>query len=336
VRDEALLEEVLDGLRAERKTLPCKLLYDERGAELFERICELDAYYPTRTEIALLEQNLPEIAELVGACARVIEPGQAEGVKTRLLLESLDQPSVYIPIDVGDEQLERTAAELRRHHPGVEIRPLHADYTIPLTLPKATKSHLRTLVFFPGSTIGNFEPAEARAFLARFATLAGPHAMLLLGADSTHDPKALVRAYDDEKGLTAAFDLNVLAHVNRRAHANFDLSAFVHRAVWNAAASRVEMHLVSCKKQTVRVGDDIIRFEQGESIVTEHCYKHSPAQLEEIVGRAGWNVREVFEDGPNAMRLWLCEASCAVPARLGGADVDLEALEEAEAAACGA
>jgi L-histidine N-alpha-methyltransferase len=332
-RDEAFLEDVLDGLRAEPKTLPCKLLYDERGSEIFERITELDAYYPARTEIALLERHLPEIAELVGPCARVIEPGSSDGVKTGLVLEALDQPSVYVPIDVSGEQLERTAKKLRNQHPGVEIRPLHADYTIPLTLPKAQKSHLRSLVFFPGSTIGNFEPAEARAFLARFATLAGPHAMMLLGADSTDDPKALTRAYDDEKGLTAQFDLNVLAHVNRRAHAKFDPDTFVHRAVWNAALSRVEMHLVSVKRQTVRVGDEIVRFAEGESIVTEHCYKHSSEALEQMVRRAGWTVREVFAGAERGMRLWLCEVGAVLPARLGGLDVDWEAMEEAEAAA---
>ena len=306
--EDALGDEVLAGLRAPRKHLPCKLLYDERGAALFERICELDAYYPTRTEIALLEQHLAGIAAQVGPRARVIEPGSGEGLKTRRLLQALEAPAVYIPIDVSGEQLERTATRLRQEHPGLEVRPLHGDYTSRLVLPETRRSVGRSLVFFPGSTIGNFEPAEASAFLERFAALAGAGALLLLGADSTDDAEVLLPAYDDEDGVTAEFDLNLLSHVNRRLDATFDPQTFAHRAIWNETRARIEMHLVSRKAQTVRVGGQLVHFARGEAIVTEHCYKHPPAVLESLLARAGWRVRDVYTGSPQPMRLWLCEA----------------------------
>jgi L-histidine N-alpha-methyltransferase len=299
---------VLDGLRAAHKHLPCSLLYDARGAALFERICGLDAYYPTRTEIALLERHLGEIAAEVEPRARVIEPGSGEGIKTRRLLQALDAPALYVPIDVAREQLDRTAARLRADFPGLEVAPLWGDYTTPLRLPAAAaRVPGRTLVFFPGSTIGNFEPADARDFLERLAELAGDGARLLLGADSTNDPDVLLRAYDDEDGVTAAFDLNLLAHVNRTHAASFDLDAFAHRAVWNAARSRVEMHLVSRVRQVVRVAGELVRFASGEPIVTEHCYKHSADATRALLAQAGWKVRKAFTGAPHPMRLWWCE-----------------------------
>jgi L-histidine N-alpha-methyltransferase len=302
---------VLDGLRAAHKRLPCSLLYDARGAALFERICTLDAYYPTRTEIALLEANIAEIAADVGPGARVIEPGSGEGVKTRKLLGALERPAAYVPIDVSAEQLRSTAAKLRAAFPGLEVAPLAGDYTTKLTLPEVRASYARTLVFFPGSTIGNFEPEDARDFLARFAEMAGPGARLLLGADGTSDVDVLLRAYDDEEGVTAEFNLNLLAHVNQLYDAAFDHDAFAHRSVWNAARSRIEMHLVSRVRQSVRVGGDLggewIHFARGESIVTEHCYKHSAESIRELLAAAGWRVRSVYTGAPQPMRLWACE-----------------------------
>jgi L-histidine Nalpha-methyltransferase len=309
LRRDAEVDDVLEGLRATHKRLPCRLLYDARGAELFERICTLDAYYPTRTEIALLEAHLGEIAFDVGAGARVIEPGSGEGVKTLRLLEALEAPVQYVPIDVSAEQLATTAERLRATFPGLEVAPVCGDYTRPLELPAAPATAERALVFFPGSTIGNFEPADARAFLHRFAELAGPGARLLIGADTTTDADVLLRAYDDEEGVTAAFDLNVLEHVNRAYGADFDPHAFTHRAVWNAARSRVEMHLVSRFRQTVRVGGELVHFARGEAIVTEHCYKHTPEAAAELFAGAGWHIRKVFTGAPQPMRLWLCETA---------------------------
>jgi dimethylhistidine N-methyltransferase len=297
-------DEVIAGLRAPRKHLPCKLLYDARGAELFEQICTLDEYYPYRTELALLDQHLPAIAAAVGPGARVIEPGSGAGRKTRRLLAALDRPAMYIPIDVSAEQLAVTVRELRAQHPSLEIAPIAADYAAPLELPVGGD---RSLVFFPGSTIGNFEPDDARQFLARFAELAGPGAALLLGADANGDPYTLLPAYDDARGVTAAFDLNALAHLNRSHGATFDLSAFMHRAVWNTARSRIEMHLVSRRRQIVEVAGELIQLERGEPIVTEHCYKHAPDALAGLLAAAGWRVRQTFADADGRMRLWLGE-----------------------------
>jgi len=304
--DEA--DDVLAGLRASRKSLPCRLLYDDVGAELFEQICTLDAYYPTRTELALLEQHLPQIAHHVGPAARVIEPGSGDGRKTRKLLRALDAPSSYVPIDIAHDQLHRMAQALRRALPAVEIAPVTADYSAAFELPAPQRAFRRTLVFFPGSTIGNFEPGEARRFLARLAELAGGDRMLLLGADATRDPGVLLRAYDDEHGVTAAFDKNVLAHLNRTRGASFDLDAFAHRAVWNAGASRVEMQLVSQRRQVVRIAGEPISFAAGEAIVTEHCYKHTPAAMHALLAMSGWRPRQVFTAATMPFRLWLCEA----------------------------
>jgi dimethylhistidine N-methyltransferase len=304
-------DDVLAGLRAPHKHLPCRLLYADGGAELFERICTLDAYYPTRTELGLLEQHLPQIAHHVGPAARVIEPGSGEGKKTRMLLHALDAPASYIPIDIAGDQLRRMAVKLRAELPDVEIAPVVADYSEPLELPAPQRAFRRTLVFFPGSTIGNFEPDEARRFLARLAAIAGDDRLLLLGADATRDADKLVRAYDDEHGVTAAFNKNALAHLNRSRGATFDLDAFEHRAVWNAAASRVEMHLVSTRRQAVRVAGELIKLADGEPIVTEHCYKHTPAAMHALLALAGWRPRQVFTAAATPFRLWLCEPLAA-------------------------
>lgn len=303
-------DDIVAGLRAPRKHLPCRLLYDARGAQLFDQICTLDEYYPYRSEIALLEQHLPAIAQAVGPAARVIEPGSGAGRKTRMLLSALDRPATYIPIDVSAEQLATTARDLHAEFSSLEIVPIAADYTAELTLPPPPHPG-RTLVFFPGSTIGNFEPEDARRFLARFATLAGPDAAIVLGADSNADADALLRAYDDAQGVTAAFDLNVLAHLNGTHAATFDLAAFMHRAVWDAARSRIEMHLVSRRRQVVHLAGEPIRFERGEPIVTEHCYKHPPEVLAALLDASGWRVRQVYADPPGRMRLWLGERARA-------------------------
>lgn len=308
-------DEVLAGLLAPNKHLPCKLLYDARGAELFEQICTVGAYYPTRAEVALLEASMTSIAAVVGTEARVIEPGSGAGTKTRMLLAALERPSAYVPIDVSEEQLVGTAVALRATFPEVDIQPVWGDYTAPLALPAAPTTAARTLVFFPGSTIGNFEPEAAREFLAHLRTLAGPSSMLLLGADANNDAHSLINAYDDPEGVTAQFNLNILAHINRTHSATFDLDAFMHRAVWNAARSRVEMHLVSRRAQTANVADRSIRFRRGEVIVTEHCYKHSPTVMAGLLARAGWQLRQVFKDPQSRMHLWLAEAG---PSGSGG------------------
>jgi len=305
----ASYDEVLSGLCQPIKSLPCKLLYDAAGAELFEQITEVEDYYLTRAEHALLEAELPAIAALVGPRARVIEPGSGAGKKTRMLLGALDAVATYVPIDVSADQLADNAAALRAEFPGLEVLPVLGDYTQAIEMPVSERQHERTLVFFPGSTIGNFEPEAARQFLRRLADLAGPDAMLLLGADANANRDELLRAYDDSEGVTAAFDLNVLAHINRTHGATFDLDQFMHRAVWNAAKSRIEMHLVSKRAQTVKVGGTTFTFARGEPIVTEHCYKHAPDALAQILRDSGWSVTRTFADPAQRMRLWLATSA---------------------------
>jgi dimethylhistidine N-methyltransferase len=298
-------DDVLTGLRSPRKHLPCRLLYDARGAELFDQICALDEYYLTRSELALLDRHLPQIAAAIGPEACVIEPGSGAGTKTRMLLTALERALEYVPIDVNAEQLVHTAAAMRKSFPELAVHPMCGDYTGAIRLPSAQLPTRRTVVFFAGSTIGNFEPEDACRFLTRWAAVTDPNAMILIGADSNTDPESLVRAYDDADGVTAAFNLNVLAHLNRTHAATFDLEAFMHRAVWNAAKSRIEMHLVSRQRQRVTVSGERIGFERGEAIVTEHCYKHPPAVFEALLRRSGWRVHQAFVDPRGRLRLWL-------------------------------
>ena len=302
-------DDVLAGLRAPHKQLPCRLRYADTGAELFERICALDAYYPTRTELALLAEHLHQIAHHVGPSARVIEPGSGDVKKTRMLLRGLEQPTSYVPIDIAHDPLHRLADQLRSELPGVDVAPVMADYSEAFELPVPQHAFKRTLVFFPGSTIGNFEPDAARQLLARLAHVAGPDRMLLLGADGTRDPDLLRSAYEDEHGLTAQLNKNALVHLNAARDATFDLDGFSHRAVWNPAASRVELHLVSKRRQVVRVAGEAITFVADESIITEHCYKHTPAAMHALLASAGWRPRQVFTASATPFRLWLCEPS---------------------------
>jgi L-histidine N-alpha-methyltransferase len=301
---------VLAGLGARRKQLPSGLLYADAGAELFARISTLEGYYPTRAELALLDDYLPQIAHHVGPGARVIEPGCPAGNDVRRtckLLRGLDAPSGYVAVDVHHDALRRLAGALRGELPHIAIQPVTADYTESFELPPPEHAFKRSLVFMPGMTIGGFEPAEARAALTRLAHVAGSDRMLLLGADGTRDPEVLLRAYEDDRGATAAFAKNALVQLNRTHGASFDPDAFYHRAVWNPEASRVELHLVSNRRQVVRVAGSTIALSIDEPIVTEHCYKHTPAAMHGLLTTAGWRPRQVFTSAVTPFRLWLCE-----------------------------
>lgn len=300
-------DDVLDGLRARTKRLPCRLLYDAHGADLFERITGLDEYYPTRTELRLLDAHLPAIAADVGVAARVIEPGSGASIKTRRLLRALDRPASYVGIDVAAEALAYAEKMLRAEFRDLDVHTIAADFTRPFRLPMPRRPIGKTLVFFPGSTIGNFEPYAAVDFLGGLARTAGGNARLLLGADGTRDRNVLIPAYDDREGVTAAFNKNVLTHLNNARGATFDLDLFAHRAVWNEAQSRIEMHLVSQCEQDVDVGGERIHFAAGEPIVTEYSYKHSLHAMRGLLMAAGWHVRAVYTAPEHPMRLWLCE-----------------------------
>lgn len=298
----ALAAEVLRGLQSARKTLPPKLFYDATGARLFERICEQPEYYPTRAELEILEARAPEIAALAGPRCALIEYGSGAGVKVTLLLDAMDRPAAYVPIDISHEQLRSVAADLAAAYPDVAVRPLCGDYSQPLELPPLPPD-ARRVGFFPGSTIGNFQPAEATAFLRRVRRTVGAHGALILGVDRRKDPAVLHAAYNDAAGVTAAFNLNLLTRLNRELGADFDVERFAHRAFFNDAASRVEMHLVSLDDQAVHVAGAAIRFEAGETIWTESSYKYDEARLDDVVGAAGFRVRTRWTDAGD--RFWV-------------------------------
>jgi dimethylhistidine N-methyltransferase len=299
---EELLEDVLDGLGGTPKTLPAKLFYDDRGAELFEQICTLDEYYLTRSEIEILRARAPEIARLAGAECALIEYGSGAGLKIRLLLDALERPVAYVPIDISSEQLGRVAAQLASEYPSVEVRPLAADYTRHIQLP-ALPSHARHVAFFPGSTIGNFHPAEATAFLSRVRRVVSSHGALVLGVDRRKNVDVLNAAYDDALGVTAEFNLNMLRRINRELGATFDIARFRHRAFFNDAASRVEMHLESLDRQCVQIAGTRIAFAKGETIWTESSYKYDEEQLAAVVGAAGFRIARLWTD--SADNFWV-------------------------------
>ena len=281
---------VLQGLRGTPKTLPCKFFYDAEGSRLFDRICELPEYYPTRTECALLQARATEVAALVGPHAGLVEFGSGAGVKVRLLLAALRYPAAYVPVDISRGHLLAAAASLASDFPGLRIAPVCADYTGRFALPRLPGSRPRRLAgFFPGSTIGNFTPAEAAGFLRRTGQLLGRGSMMIVGVDLLKDAAVLEAAYDDAAGVTAAFNLNLLARINRELDADFDLAAFSHEARWNAGESRVEMHLVSRAAQSVRIGGDRVGFARGESVHTENSYKYTLAGFAAIARSAGYD-----------------------------------------------
>jgi dimethylhistidine N-methyltransferase len=279
--------EALAGLTAMPKTLPAKLFYDEAGCRLFGRITELPEYYLTRTERGLLAALAPEIGGTVPAGAALVEYGASSETKAAVILERMRDPLAYVPIDVAAPALDEMAA--RMADGPVTVYPVVADFLAPLDLPGAIAG-LPRAGFFPGSTIGNLAPDEAVRFLRQARATLGAGTFFVVGADLRKDPDLLVPAYDDAEGVTAAFNINVLARLNREAHADFDLRRFRHEARWNDAESRIEMHLVSDAAQTVRVADHDIRFVAGESIHTENSYKHSAGAFRALAERGGWSV----------------------------------------------
>ena len=294
--DDGFLRDVLDGLRRPRKRLPCKYFYDDAGSRLFDRICELDEYYPTRCELDLLHRHAGEMADAAGRRAVLIEYGSGSGLKTRLLLERLREPAAYVPVDISGEHLERSAARLARRYPRLPVLPVAADFTRPFALPPLPPNAGRRVVFFSGSTIGNFRPAEAVRLLAQMARLCGPGGALLIAADLKKDRAVLEAAYNDQAGVTAAFNLNLLTRINRELGADFDPATFRHHAFYNERRGRIEMHLVSRKQQIVTVGGAVVAFARGESVRTEYSYKYGLADFAALAARAGLRVGRVWTD----------------------------------------
>ena len=309
---DRLCEDVRVGLAATPKALAPKYFYDRRGAELFERICELDAYYPTRTELGILRDNVAEIARRLGPECRVVEYGSGSGIKTRILLEHLDRPVAYLPVDISRAQLMEFALSIAADLPALQVLPICADYTAPLPLPAASRPARRTAAFFPGSTIGNFEPADAEAFLARIAQTCGEGGACVIGVDLRKDAATLEAAYNDPEGVTAEFNLNLLDRINRECGTDFDRSAFRHHAPWDPEQGRIEMRLVSTRAQTVRIPADaagtpeqIVEFAEGEWITTEYSYKYRVDQVAALAERAGWQVEHRWCDERDWFSVWL-------------------------------
>jgi L-histidine N-alpha-methyltransferase len=299
--------DVLAGLSRRRKRLPAKYFYDAAGSRLFDAITELPEYYPTRTELGILRVHGGEMAARCGPRCLLVELGAGSLTKVRLLLDRLDRPAGYVPVDVSADHLRSAAAALADDYPALDVVPVAADFTRAFGLPDLPAA--RRVVFFPGSTIGNFDPPEADALLRRVARLVGPGGGLLLGIDLRKDVAVLERAYNDAAGVTAAFNRNLLVRINRELGGDFDLEGFAHRAVWNRHASRVEMHLVSTRAQRVFIAqiDLAITFREGEHIWTESSYKFVPGTVAARLSEAGFTPREQWVDREAQFSLTLAE-----------------------------
>lgn len=301
--------EVRRGLASTPKALSPKWLYDARGSALYELITEQPEYYPPATEAGIMERNAEAIARALGPAALVFEYGAGSAQKTVRLLETLERPAGYVPVDISPEFLGAAAQAVRETFPGLPVRPVVADFTASVPLPIGDLACARRVSFFPGSTIGNFDPPEARGLLQRMAADAGRGGALLLGVDLRKGPEILIPAYDDAKGVTAAFDLNLLERMNRELGGDFRPEAFRHRAVWNPERSRVEMHLVAQGDQAVRVAGETFTFRDGETIHTESSYKWDPAAFDALAAVAGWRPRRTWTDerGWYAVKLFEAE-----------------------------
>jgi dimethylhistidine N-methyltransferase len=299
-RYEQGLPEVLHGLLYSPRQLSHVWLYDDRGSRLFEQICQLPEYYLTRVETAIMHAHARAMAERIGPNASVIELGSGDGAKTRLLLDALSKPRHYLPIDIAASSLARTARALQRDYPHVQVLPVCADFTRQLELPPLADT--RRVIYFPGSTIGNYAAADAVRLLRRTRELAGDGGLALVGFDLVKERALLERAYDDSKGVTAEFNLNALRHVNRRLGVGFDLGHFRHRALWLEAEQRIEMHLVSVVDQTIRVGATPIRLPRGDFIRTEYCHKYTSETFATLAQQAGWSAVHGWTDE----RSWFC------------------------------
>jgi L-histidine Nalpha-methyltransferase len=291
-----LLSDVIAGLSSDPRTLPCKYFYDERGAALFRKICELPEYYITRTEIDILDRHRAEIASQLGPNIELIGLGTGAGTKTRILIEALERPAAYIPVDISEKQLRKSSALFGKILPDLEILPVCADYLQPVVLPSPHHKPARNVVYFPGSTIGNFEPNEALEFLRRIANVSGRGGGLLIGVDLQKDQSVIEAAYDDNARVTAQFNLNLLARLNREIGADFDLSQWRHRAIYNSEAGRIEMYLISVPDQTVHIGAREFHFRAGEKILTEHSYKHTPEGFIALARQAGFDFVKLWTD----------------------------------------
>lgn len=295
---ERFRDDVLAGLSNQPRSIPCKYLYDAKGSDLFERICETPEYYVTRADLALHEAHTREIASMIGAGAHIIELGSGAGIKTRWLLASLQAPRAYTPIEISAAALTQSTRDLETGFPEIEIRPVQADYTCPISDedlaldPPAT----RRIVYFPGSTISNFDHEEATVFLERLRRIAGPGGAVLIGVDLVKPVARLIAAYDDAGGITAAFNRNLLERLRRELDAEIDAEAFSHEARWDDSLERIEMHLVARYPTRIVIGKHEFALQEGESIHTESSHKYSVASFRKLAQRAGLRSEKVWFD----------------------------------------
>lgn len=295
---EEEVDEVLNGLRSDQKYLPCKLFYDDAGSKLFDQICELEEYYPTRTEIGILKDNMNEIASLFDKETVLIEFGSGSSIKTQMLLESIEGLGAYVPIDISVGHLYSTANRLRETYTNLKVVPHVADYTQPLKYPAAINEFKKRIIFFPGSTIGNFTRQEAKEFLSLIAKDAGPDSGLIIGFDLQKEIKVLEDAYNDRKGITAEFNLNILHHLNKKYECQFDVSQFEHYAPYNIKDGRIEMYLRSMLDQKVIfMGEEVI-FKAGELVLTEYSYKYTLESFASLTN-GSFNMQKTWMDNRN-------------------------------------
>lgn len=298
---EQMARDVVEALsRSPQKELPTQYLYDERGSALFDKICELPEYYPTRTELAIMEQHAAAMATAAGPGALVIEYGSGSSVKTRRLLEQLEQPAGCVLVDISREHLLRSADELAARFPEVEVLPVCADFTTPFEIPTPAATVQSRVVYFPGSTIGNFLPSNATRLLQQMAEQVGPGGGLLIGTDLRKDPAMLEAAYNDAQGVTAAFNLNLLRRINRELSANFDLDGFRHEAIYDEELGRIEMLLLSRHAQEVTVAGQSFWLSAGETIRTEFSHKYAVEGFHRLAAKAGFAPQQVWTD-PNSL-----------------------------------
>jgi len=287
---------VQTGLAQRQRRLPCKYFYDQRGSQLFDEICELDEYYLTRTELDIMERHAAEMASAIDAGVMLIEFGSGSSIKTKLLLDQLDRPAAYVPVDISKKHLHLTANKLSHNYPGLEVLPVCADFTKPFQLPISEQTPTHNAVYFPGSTIGNFTPHAAKALLSQIAQLCGSGGGLLIGVDLQKDVAVIESAYNDAGGVTAQFNLNLLRRINQELGANFALDQFEHSAVYNRAAGRVEIGLRSVCKQNVELAGEVYRFDENEIVLTEYSTKYTINGFAELAAHAGYELHNYWTD----------------------------------------
>jgi len=294
IENRNFLKDVLDGLNQTQKTLPCKYFYDDAGSALFEKICDLDEYYITRTELLLLENIKQELANKIGKDAVIFEPGAGAGKKIQILLHALESPQTYVPMDISKDFLFYSAKVIQDKFPDIEVSPIQGDFTKPIKW--LDKESDNRIIFFPGSTIGNFEPGQAIDFLKNMKNLMGKKGAMIIGVDKIKNRQSLINAYDDALGITAKFNKNLLVRINQELNGNFNLEQFEHRAIFSESNSRIEMHLVSKERQNISINGNNIHFEKNESIHTENSHKYSDSDFLNLVSSSGLKSVSVWTD----------------------------------------